>query len=194
MRLIFLFIFLISSSFALSIDKTWYENKKEDLEKLYSEQSSKISSSKNDLSPEDKEQVEYQLLLLKKLQSIIKEENTFIFKNIEEITTIEKYIEQIKEYLKTNVNYNTVKNEFEDNNNKIKLLEEQIDKLTVKDDIATINSQLLYAFYNLKNKQNKSTIDEYEKYQTNFRKILLDSLETAKFIVDSDLPNKINKS
>jgi len=194
MRLIFLFIFLISSSFALSIDKTWYENKKEDLEKLYSEQSSKISSSKNDLSPEDKEQVEYQLLLLKKLQSIIKEENTFIFKNIEEITTIEKYIEQIKEYLKTNVNYNTVKNEFEDNNNKIKLLEEQIDKLTVKDDIATINSQLLYAYYNLKNKQNKSTIDEYEKYQTNFKRILLDSLENTKFIPNSTLSTKIDKA
>ena len=94
MRLIFLFIFLISSSFALSIDKTWYENKKEDLDKLYSEQSSKISSSKNDLSPEDKEQVEYQLLLLKKLQSIIKEENTFIFKNIEEI---EKALQTKKE-------------------------------------------------------------------------------------------------
>ncbi len=194
MRLIFLFIFLISSSFALSIDKTWYENKKEDLEKLYSEQSSKISSSKNDLSPEDKEQVEYQLLLLKKLQSIIKEENTFLFKNIEEITTIEKYIEQIKEYLKTNVNYNTVKNEFEDNNNKIKLLEEQIDKLTVKDDIATINSQLLYAYYNLKNKQNKSTIDEYEKYQTNFKRILLDSLENTKFIPNSTLSTKIDKA
>jgi len=164
------------------------------LEKLYSEQSSKISSSKNDLSPEDKEQVEYQLLLLKKLQSIIKEENTFIFKNIEEITTIEKYIEQIKEYLKTNVNYNTVKNEFEDNNNKIKLLEEQIDKLTVKDDIATINSQLLYAYYNLKNKQNKSTIDEYEKYQTNFKRILLDSLENTKFIPNSTLSTKIDKA
>ncbi len=193
MRLIFLILFLISSSFALGVDKTWYENKKEDLEKLYLEQSSKISSSKNDLSPEDKEQVEYQLLLLKKLQSILKEQNTFIFKNIEEITTIEKYIEQVKEYLKTDVNYNTIKNEFIDNNNKIKLLEEQIDKLTTKDDIATINSQLLYAYYNLKNKQNKSTIDEYEKYQTNFKKILLDSLENTKFIPNPTLSTKIDK-
>ena len=37
MRLIFLVLFLISSSFSLSIDKTWYENKKEDLEKSYIE-------------------------------------------------------------------------------------------------------------------------------------------------------------
>ena len=95
MRLIFLFIFLISSSFALSIDKNWYENKKEDLEKLYVEQTTKINSAKNSSSPEDKEQVEYQLLLLKKLQSILKDENTFIFKTIDEITTIEKYLDQV---------------------------------------------------------------------------------------------------
>ena len=194
MRLIFLILFLISSSFAISIDKTWYETKKEDLEKLYEEQTKKVTSIKNDLSPEDKEQVEYQLVLLKKLQSIIKEENTFIFKNIDEITTIEKYLEQVKEYLKTDDNYNLVKNEFQENTNKITLLEEQIDKLTAKDDIATINSQLLYAYYQLKNRQNKSTIEEYEKYQTNFRKILLDSLDSSKFVLNPTLTSRIEKS
>ena len=194
MRLIFLILFLISSSFALSIDKTWYETKKADLQKLYEEQTKKVTSIKNDLSPEDKEQVEYQLVLLKKLQSIIKEENTFIFKNIDEITTIEKYLEQVKEYLKTDDNYNLVKNEFQENTNKITLLEEQIDKLTAKDDIATINSQLLYAYYQLKNRQNKSTIEEYEKYQTNFRKILLDSLDSSKFVLNPTLTSRIEKS
>lgn len=193
MRFLLLFIFLISSSFGIAIDKTWYDNTKDALEKLYTEQSNKAISSKNDLSPENKEQVEYQLLLLKKLQSVIKEENTFVFKNIDEITTIDKYIEEVKEYLKTDENYNLVKNEYKENNNKITLIEEQIDKLTIKDDVATINSQLLNAYYILKNKQNKSTIDEYEKYQTTFRKILLDSLESAKFNIDNDLPNKIGK-
>ena len=128
MRLIFLILFLISSSFAIGIDKTWYETKKEDLTKLYAEQTKKLSSTKNDLSPEDKEQVEYQLLLIKKIESILKEENTFVFKNIEEITSVEKYIEQVKEYLKTDINYNSIKNEFAENNNKMALLEEQIDK------------------------------------------------------------------
>jgi potassium efflux system protein len=194
MRLIFLFIFLISSSFALSIDKSWYENKKEDLEKLYLEQTTKITSTKNNLSPEDKEQVEYQLVLLKKLQSILKEENTFVFKSIDEITTIEKYIEQIKEYLKTNDNYNLVKNEFNENSNKILILEEQIDKLTSKEDISSLNSQLLYAYYHVKNRQNKSTIDEYEKYQATFRKVLLDSLESSKLVLNPNLTTKIEKS
>lgn len=195
MRIIFLFIFLISTSFALSIDKSWYENStKEGLEKLYLDQTKKVTSIKNDLSPEDKEQVEYQLLLLKKLQSIIKEENTFIFKNIEEITSIDSYIEQVKEYLKSIDSYNSVKNEFNDNNNKMNLLEEQIEKLTNKEEIVAINSQLLYSYYKLKNIQNKSTIDEYEKYQDSFRKILLNSLESVKFSINPNLKTKIEKS
>lgn len=195
MRIIFLFIFLISTSFALSIDKSWYENStKEGLEKLYLDQTKKVTSIKNDLSPEDKEQVEYQLLLLKKLQSIIKEENTFIFKNIEEITSIDSYIEQVKEYLKSIDSYNSIKNEFNDNNNKMNLLEEQIEKLTNKEEIVAINSQLLYSYYKLKNIQNKSTIDEYEKYQDSFRKILLNSLESVKFTINPNLKNKIEKS
>lgn len=195
MRFIFLFIFLISTSFALSIDKSWYENAtKEGLEKIYTDQTKKITSSKNVLSPEDKEQVEYQLLLLKKLQSVIKEENTFVFNTIEEITSIETYIEQVKEYLKSVDNYNSVKNEFNDNNNKMNLLEEQIEKLTNKEEIVSVNSQLLYSYYKLKNIQNKSTIDEYEKYLENFKKILLDSLENAKFVVNPNLKSRIDKS
>ena len=195
MRFIFLFIFLISTSFALSIDKSWYENAtKEGLEKIYTDQTKKITSSKNNLSPEDKEQVEYQLLLLKKLQSVIKEENTFVFNTIEEITSIETYIEQVKEYLKSVDNYNSVKNEFNDNNNKMNLLEEQIEKLTNKEEIVSVNSQLLYSYYKLKNIQNKSTIDEYEKYLENFKKILLDSLENAKFVVNPNLKSRIDKS
>jgi len=194
MRLIFLILFLISSSFAISIDKTWYENTNEELGKLYTTQTNKISSTKNDLSPENKEQAEYQLLLLKKLQSILKEENTFVFKNIDEITTIDNYIDQVKEYLKTDEEFNLIRNEFTENNNKINLLEEQIDKLTNKEEISSVNSQLLYAYYMLKNKQHKSTIEEYTKYQTNFKKILLDSLESVKFIVNPNLQNKIDKS
>ncbi len=194
MRFILLFIFLISSSFALSIEKSWYENKKEDLEKLYNEQTLKISSSKNNLSPEDKEQIEYQLVLLKKLQSIIKDENTFIFKTIADITTTEKYIDQVKEYLKIDDNYNLLKKEFKENSNKMVLLEEQIDKLTNKEDITSLNSQLLYAYYHLKNKQNKSTLEDYEKYQTNFRKILLDSLENAKLVQSPNLIAKLEKA
>ena len=194
MKYILLFLFLISTSFAISIDKTWYENTNEELTKLYSTQTTKISSTKNDLSPENKEQAEYQILLLKKLQSTLKDENTFVFKDIDEITTIDKYIDQVKEYLKTNDEFDSIKNEFDENSNKINLLEEQIDKLTNKEEISSVNSQLLYAYYILKNRQNKSTIDEYTKYQTNFKKILLDSLETAKFVVNPTLQNRIDKS
>lgn len=194
MKYVLLFLFLISTSFAIGIDKTWYENTNEELVKLYTTQTTKITSAKNNLSPENKEQAEYQILLLRKLQSTLKDENTFVFKDIDEIDTIDKYIDQVKEYLKINEEFNLVKNEFNENSNKINLLEEQIDKLTNKEEISSINSQLLYAYYVLNNKQNKSTIDEYTKYQTNFKKILLDSLETAKFTVNPTLQSKIDKS
>lgn len=194
MRIILLFIFLISTSFALSIDKNWYDSTKEGLEKVYSDQTKKITSIKNSLSPEDKEQVEYQLLLLKKLQSIIKEENTFIFQNIEEISSVETYIEQVKEYIKSVNSFNSVKNEFNDNNNKMNLLEEQLEKLTTKEEIVAINSQLLYSYYKLRNIQNKSTLDEYTKYLTNFKKILLNSLENIEPNVNTNLKARLDKS
>lgn len=194
MRIIFLFIFLISTSFSLSIDKSWYDSTKEGLEKVYSDQTKKITSIKNSLSPEDKEQVEYQLLLLKKLQSIIKEENTFVFQNIEDISSAETYIEQVKEYIKSVDSFNSVKNEFNDNNNKMNLLEEQIEKLSNKEEIIAINSQLLYSYYKLRNIQNKSTLDEYTKYLTNFKKILLNSLENVEPNVNTNLKARLDKS
>jgi potassium-dependent mechanosensitive channel len=194
MKFIFLFLFLISSSFSISIDKTWYDNTKEELQKLYTTQISKITSSKKDLNAEEKEQVEYQLLLLKKLQTTLNDENSFDLKNIDEITTIDKYIEQIKLYLKIKSDYDSIKDEFTQNTNKITLLEEQIDKLTNKEDISTVNSQLLYAYYKLKNIQDKTTIDDYDKYLVNFRKILLDSLEPIKFVDNPTLQSRIEKA
>jgi potassium-dependent mechanosensitive channel len=194
MKFIFLFLFLISSSFAISIDKTWYDNTKEELQKLYTTQISKITSSKKDLNAEEKEQVEYQLLLLKKLQTTLNDENSFDLRNIDEITTIDKYIEQIKLYLKIKSDYDSIKDEFTQNSNKIYLLEEQIDKLTNKEDISTVNSQLLYAYYKLKNIQDKTTIDDYDKYLVNFRRILLDSLEPIKFVDNPTLQSRIEKA
>ena len=51
MRLIFLILFLISSSFALSIDKTWYENKKEESSKTIID---KIKSMRDNVFSNDK--------------------------------------------------------------------------------------------------------------------------------------------
>ena len=154
MKLIFLLIFIISSSFAISIDKSWYDNTNENLEKIYIEQSSKISATKSNLSVEGKEQVEYQLLLLKKLLNLLKPDTVVSLKDIAQIDSIEDYIKKIKDYIKINSDYLTKTNEYEVTSKKIEILEEQLDKLTDKNDIQSINSQLLYAFYTLKNKQN----------------------------------------
>ena len=193
MRLLFLLVFIISSSFAIAIDKTWYENTNEDLEKIYSDQTKKIDSIKSSLPQEEKEQADYQLLLLKKLTNLLKQDNQFTQKEISKIENLDDYVKKIKEYLKIDSDYLTEKKEFEDNLKKIEILDEQITKLTDKESIQTINSQLLYAYYTLKNKQNKSTLDEYTKFQDEFKKKLLSSLNEIKLPENDNLTTKLAK-
>ena len=193
MKLIFLLIFIISSSFAISIDKSWYDNTNENLEKIYIEQSSKISATKSDLSVEGKEQVEYQLLLLKKLLNLLKPDTAVSLKDIAQIDSIEDYIKKIKDYIKINSDYLTKTNEYEVTSKKIEILEEQLDKLTDKNEIQSINSQLLYAFYTLKNKQNKVVIEDYVNYLKDFKKKLLDGLDTIKITPTETLDSEKTK-
>ena len=193
MRLLFLLVFIISSSFAIAIDKTWYENTNENLEKIYSDQTKKIDSTKSSLAQEEKEQADYQLLLLKKLTNLLKQDNQFTQKEISKIENLDDYVKKIKEYLKIDSDYLTEKKEFEDNLKKIEILDEQITKLTDKESIQTINSQLLYAYYTLKNKQNKSTLDEYTKFQDEFKKKLLSSLNDIKLPSNDNLATKLSK-
>lgn len=194
MRLLFLLVFIISSSFAIAIDKTWYENTNENLEKIYSDQTKKIDSTKSSLPQEEKEQADYQLLLLKKLTNLLKQDNQFTQKEISKIENLDDYVKKIKEYLKIDSDYLTEKKEFEDNIKKIEILDEQITKLTDKESIQTINSQLLYAYYTLKNKQNKSTLDEYTKFQDEFKKKLLSSLNDIKLPSNENLATKLTKA
>jgi potassium efflux system protein len=193
LKLIFLLIFIISSSFAISIDKSWYDNTNENLEKIYIEQSSKISATKSNLSVEGKEQVEYQLLLLKKLLNLLKPDTLVSLKDIAQIDSIEDYIKKIKDYIKINSDYLTKTNEYEVTSKKIEILEEQLDKLTDKNDIQSINSQLLYAFYTLKNKQNKVVIEDYVNYLKDFKKKLLDGLDTIKITPTETLASEKTK-
>lgn len=189
-----LFIFLFSLNlFALNIDKTWYEQSNENLEKIYLEQLKKIEFQENNFSNEDKEQIDYQILLLKKLSTLVKQENNIKIQEVSKIEDLESYIKQIKEYIKLEKELTNRKNEYDDNIKKIELLEEQISKLTEKNSITSINSQLLYAFYKLKNKQNKFIIDKYIKNQNNFRKSLLDSLKNIKIPNNETLQAKITK-
>lgn len=189
-----LFIFLFSLNlFALNIDKTWYEQSNENLEKIYLEQLKKIEFQENNFSNEDKEQIDYQILLLKKLSTLVKQENNIKIQEVSKIEDLESYIKQIKEYIKLEKELTNRKNEYDDNIKKIELLEEQISKLTEKNSITSINSQLLYAFYKLKNKQNKFIIDQYIKNQNNFRKSLLDSLKNIKIPNNETLQAKITK-
>ncbi|MDD3007232.1 MAG: mechanosensitive ion channel [Arcobacter sp.] len=193
MRIVFLILFLISNIFAIAIDKNWYEGTNENLEKLYQEQIKKADSLKANVSQEEKEQLDYQLLLLKKLSNFIKQDNQFILKEVTQIEDLDDYIKKIKEYLKTEIDFSNKKTEFEETNKKIEILDEQISKLTEKESFTTINSQLLYAYYILKNKENRQILDEYAKFQENFKKKLLTSLEILKISTKEDLTTKLTK-
>ncbi len=193
MRIVFLILFLISNIFAIAIDKNWYEGTNENLEKLYQEQIKKADSLKANVSQEEKEQLDYQLLLLKKLSNFIKQDNQFTIKEVTQIEDLDDYIKKIKEYLKTEIDFSNKKTEFEETNKKIEILDEQISKLTEKESFSTINSQLLYAYYILKNKENRQILDEYAKFQENFKKKLLTSLETLKISTKEDLTTKLTK-
>ena len=193
MRIVFLILFLISNIFAIAIDKNWYEGTNENLEKLYQEQIKKADSLKANVSQEEKEQLDYQLLLLKKLSNFIKQDNQFTLKEVTQIEDLDDYIKKIKEYLKTEIDFSNKKTEFEETNKKIEILDEQISKLTEKESFSTINSQLLYAYYILKNKENRQILDEYAKFQENFKKKLLTSLETLKISTKEDLTIKLTK-
>ena len=133
------------------------------------------------------------MLLLKKLTNLLKQDNQFTQKEISKIENLDDYVKKIKEYLKIDSDYLTEKKEFEDNLKKIEILDEQITKFTDKESIQTINSQLLYAYYTLKNKQNKSTLDEYTKFQDEFKKKLLSSLNDIKLPSNDNLATKLSK-
>ena len=193
MKLIFLILFLISNSFAIAIDKSWYEDTNENLTKIYDEQTNRISLIKNNAVNEEKEQIDYQLLLLKKLQTLIKQDNTIAFPETIEIDSIDSYIIKVKEYIKIDLEYTNKQNEFNDTSKKIEVLVEQINKYTDKNEVQAINAQLLFAFYTLKNKSNKTAIDAYAEYQKRFKKRLLESIDSLKIEPNEELIAKIQK-
>ena len=193
MKLIFLILFLISNSFAIAIDKSWYEDTNENLTKIYDEQTNRISLIKNNAVNEEKEQIDYQLLLLKKLQTLIKQDDTFAFPETIEINSIDSYIKKVKEYIKIDLEYNNKQNEFNDTSKKIEVLIEQISKYTDKNEVQAVNAQLLFAFYTLKNKNNKIAIDAYAEYQKRFKKRLLESIDSLKIETNEELTTEIQK-
>ena len=193
MKLIFLILFLITNSFSIAIDKGWYEDTNENLTKIYDEQAKRISLIKNNAVNEEKEQIDYQLLLLKKLQTLIKQDNTIAFPETIEIDSIDSYIKKVKEYVKIDLEYTNKQNEFNDTSKKIEVLVEQINKYTDKNEVQAINAQLLFAFYTLKNKSNKTAIDAYAEYQKRFKKRLLESIDSLKIEPNEELIAKIQK-
>ena len=195
MKHIIILLLMITSLFAVSIDKSWYENTNEELEKVYTTQNDKLSElKKTELSPEVKEQLDYQSILLKKLSKSLKDTNIFVAKDINEINGIDDYVDRIKQYSDIAAYSKTKSIEVSEIERKLQDLEDQINKFTEKDDITTINSQLLYALYNIQNKQLKANIIASNEYVKNYKLKLIESLKNKVFVLDTSLADKITKT
>ncbi len=195
MRFLFLTIIFFYSLFAVEVDKTWFDNpKKEDLEKLYLEQSKKIDLNKKNLTPEEREQLEYQQLLLKKLTNLIKENNVFDYKQIDKIESLTEYIEKIKKYIEINQFLAQKNSDLENDKNKLQALEEQINNYTVKDDIITTNAQLLYAYYTLSINNNKDYLDTASKFIQKYKEKLLQELGNHNYVIGTTFQDRLNKT
>jgi potassium-dependent mechanosensitive channel len=192
--LIILLIFL-SSSFAVNIDKSWYNNTNEELTKIYIQQNEKILElKKSEQNSEIKQQIDYQSLLLKKLQKSLSSTSDFNFKDITQIDNIDEYIEKIKQYSKIDEYYKNIKTNLDNNSKKLQTLEDQINKFTNKEDITTVNSQLLYAYYMIEDKRLKNEITNIQTYIKKYKESLLKTLSSKTFVLDENLNSKIEKT
>ena len=192
--LIILLIFL-SSSFAVNIDKSWYNNTNEELTKIYIQQNEKILElKKSEQNSEIKQQIDYQSLLLKKLQKSLSSTSDFNFKDITQIDNIDEYIEKIKQYSKIDEYYKNIKTNLDNNTKKLQTLEDQINKFTNKEDITTVNSQLLYAYYMIEDKRLKNEITNIQTYIKKYKESLLKTLSSKTFVLDENLNSKIEKT
>lgn len=193
MKYIFLLFLLAHSLFAVSVDKSWYENTNEELQKKYEEQKQRISSTAQTLSVEEKEQIDYQKILLNKLSKNLNKTSEINFPKNIEIKTINNFIDTVKKYLQINENYLNIQASLKENESKIQTLEDQINKSSNKDEITTINSQLLFALYTIENRQNKQTLEIVNKILNDYKQGLLKSLNETNFAIDSKNEEQITK-
>lgn len=191
MKFLLILIISINTLFAISIDKTWFDNTNEELQKIYTEQLNKISA--NEVG-EQKEQIDYQKLLLKRLSEELNFDSKLKFEKPVEIKDTNSFIKSVKTYLQINSSFNVTKQNIEEKSNKLKTLENQINKINDKELISTTNSQLLYALYILENKNDKNQLKTLEVLLNQYKESLVKSLETTTFTLDGKLNENITKS
>lgn len=193
MKFLLIFLIFINTLFAINIDKTWYENTNEELQKVYSEQLTKISTQNQDLNQEQKEQIDYQKLLLKRLTSELNYDTKLKFEKPTEIKDTDGFINTIKNYLQIDSSFESNQKSSDEKNSKLETLAEQISKIEDKELVSTTNSQLLYALYTIENKNIKEQSKVLQSLLDEYKEALLNALKNVSFTADEKLSEIITK-
>jgi small-conductance mechanosensitive channel len=193
MKFFLLLLLLVSSVFAITVNKNWYDTNSSALTQRYDEQIKKsaLLLNKSVLPAEEKERLEYQLLLLKKLKETLLSEQSPSYENIHEITSAKSYLQALNDYAKINQHLLQKSQESKNNQKSIKTLEDQLSQFKNSDDIVAVNTQLLYAYYVLQNRQNIKDTKKAQDYLDSQRVAYVNALKQITFIPSNVLKEKV---
>lgn len=193
MKIIYILLLTITSLFSINIDKTWFDNTNDELQKIYNDQNKKLADLYLTSSGDEKEQLDYQKILLKKLLKKVSEQNDLTLSKPYEIKDIDNYMKNIKLYVQIEKYSNNIEKISNSNNSKLQTLEDQINKLTNKEEISTINSQLLYALYTIENKQNKQYLSQIDNLNKEYKNIFIKALKEITLVEKEKIDDRINE-
>ncbi|PIF03625.1 MAG: hypothetical protein CSA86_05145 [Arcobacter sp.] len=189
-RITLVILFLFYSLFAKELNTTLFNGTNEELEKIYTKELKDINSNKIKLSKDDKEQVEYQKILLNKL---LKELNYQVkLEKVSDIENMDTFLDNIKKYRAIAYSINSLQKDIIGKKEKLETLKEKINDMSKEDgDLAIKSNQLLYALYHIENKNLKEEQTKLETLLTEYTNSFLNALKSTKLINNHKLKDTI---
>ncbi len=191
LQIFFFYFLIVSSLFGASIDHNWFDVNSSELETKYLNQSKNVLEllQQTTISTEEKEELEYQNLLLQKLLEQIKLDTVLQIKTVNDINSTVDFIKSLKEHSEVKELYFKKNYDSNENHKKIQTIEDQIEKATQQDTTSFLNTQLLYAYYMIKTKKMDKNLQKIQKVVDANRKIFLNALtdKLLQAIPDSEI-------
>lgn len=181
MKLWIIYIFSVLSLFGAQIDTTLFEG---DLKARYETLSKEIESQKGG-DPQSIERYNYQLALITKLQSLMKQPIGVESKPIDALTdsnvtekTFMHYFEQLTGYLQQKSVNTKAQNELQQ---KILFLKNKIENLEAGEKEELLGYQLQFAIYKLQQANHKKNIDKLTEIADTLTKALQNAISRVRF-------------
>ncbi len=183
---------LFFNLYSVEINTSLFNNTKEELGKIYTKELKDITSNQTKLSSEDKEQVEYQKILLNKL---LKELDFQVkIEKLNDIENMDSFLKNIQEYKAITLSISSLQKEIIEKNGKSNALKERINNMTKEDNILEIKSnQLLYALYHIENKNLKEQQEKLENFLQSYTNSFFNALKNINLVGKQQLKNNILK-